>query len=149
MNVTSYNAGQNNGRAKLTASQVEDIRRLYISSQFRIQDISKIFGISPSSAFRIVSCESWRSAWPCANDREKEEYMASMVNIRDGKRTAKITHDKAVEIVVRVHEGERQSDLANEYGVTRANLNNIAHGVQHNLAYREAMMRIQRGETWR
>lgn len=146
--MASYNSGADNGRAKLGPRQVEDVRRLFLSGQIRITDVSKAFRISKSSATRIIGCDSWRSVWPCTDEHEEQEYMSRIEAVKDGKKTAKVRHERAVEIIMRVHAGECQSDLSSEYGIARVNVNSIVHGVHHQLAYREAMMRIRRGESW-
>ncbi len=146
--MASYNSGADNGRAKLGPHQIEDIRRLFLSGQLSITEVSKIFGISKSSAVRIIGCESWRSVWPCDDEHEERKYLSQIEAVKDGKKRSKVRHERAVEIIMRVHAGERQSDISSEYGIARVNVNNIVHGVQHQLAYREAMMRIRRGESW-
>jgi hypothetical protein len=54
-------AGERNGRAKLTASDIETIRRMHRVGGFSYSRIMAHFGISKSQTARIVTGAHWRS----------------------------------------------------------------------------------------
>lgn len=46
-------------RRKLTQEQVDEMRKLYEQENYRIIDLSEKYGITISTAFRIVNYQSW------------------------------------------------------------------------------------------
>lgn len=51
--------GSQNGQAKLTESEVLEIRDLYQSDQFNQVELGSRFGVAPNSVSRIVNRNSW------------------------------------------------------------------------------------------
>ncbi len=58
--VTHAENGQRGNQAKLTRTQVDEIRRLYSSGVHSIGGLSKRFGVSDTHILRIVRREVWR-----------------------------------------------------------------------------------------
>jgi len=52
-------SGQNNGRAKLTAQQVEEIRLRYVPRVITYDALSKEYGVSPGMISHIVNKRNW------------------------------------------------------------------------------------------
>ncbi len=52
-------AGERNGRARLTATQVEEIRHRRVTERLTIREIAKAYDISKSQAQNIVSGAQW------------------------------------------------------------------------------------------
>jgi len=53
------NVGENNGRSKLSALDVADIKELYDTGNYFQRDLAVTFGVSQTSISRIVLGESW------------------------------------------------------------------------------------------
>ncbi|UCG11829.1 MAG: helix-turn-helix domain-containing protein [Deltaproteobacteria bacterium] len=56
----SHNAGEQNGRAKLTWAKVEKIRKLYHANNCTQKELAKIFGVSRSVISYAVNYRTWR-----------------------------------------------------------------------------------------
>ena len=51
--------GESNGRAKLTAEQVTEIKRRYVKRKVTLKHLASEFGISFSQVSKIINRESW------------------------------------------------------------------------------------------
>lgn len=60
-NLRSFSAGSKHGCAKLTESEVELMRLLYASGNTSYPKLSRMFGISISSAQRTVTKQTWKT----------------------------------------------------------------------------------------
>jgi len=58
--VTKNINTQNSSKAKLTRELVEKIKNHYATTKERYSDIGKLFGVSPTTIWRIVNELSWR-----------------------------------------------------------------------------------------
>jgi len=56
------NAGERNGRAKLTEQQASEIRRLYAEQRTRQVDLAARFGVSQSVVSLVLRREIWKDA---------------------------------------------------------------------------------------
>jgi hypothetical protein len=54
------NSGERNGRAKLTASQVDRIRKLH--GRKTCPELAELFGVSKTTVWRVVSGRWWRNS---------------------------------------------------------------------------------------
>jgi len=52
--------GTANGNAKLTEDQVREIRRLYATGEFSLQELALQFGLSKGEIWRIVRRKTWK-----------------------------------------------------------------------------------------
>lgn len=59
LGLRSFSSGESHGMAKLTASKVKEIRELYESKKVSYPMLSRMFGISISSAHRTVTRQNW------------------------------------------------------------------------------------------
>ena len=53
------NSGENNGRVKLTATQVMEIRRAYAEEGIGQSQLARRYGVSQSQIGRIVTGQHW------------------------------------------------------------------------------------------
>lgn len=59
---SSWSRGENNVRAKLTASQAEEIILRYVSGDHSMKALSESYGVSTQTIFRIVSGKGYKTA---------------------------------------------------------------------------------------
>ena len=59
--VIPDNTGINNGRAKLTESDVKMIRELYATGKYRQKELANMFGINQTGISGIILRKTWRS----------------------------------------------------------------------------------------
>lgn len=52
-------SGENNGMAKLTKEEVEEMRSRFDPDKHRYRDIAKEYGISGTQAWRIITGKLW------------------------------------------------------------------------------------------
>lgn len=58
MSVVAF-AGQRNGHAKLTDSDVRRIRRLYTTGKYTYAQLARQYGITPSAIGLIIRKQRW------------------------------------------------------------------------------------------
>ena len=54
-----YARGEDNNKAKLTADQVRELRRLYVPHQYGSTKLARQFGISPTAVKAILAGKAW------------------------------------------------------------------------------------------
>ncbi len=52
--------GMKNGQAKLTESQVKEIRALYSNEGYKQKNLGEMFSVCPQNICQIVNCQSWK-----------------------------------------------------------------------------------------
>jgi len=58
----THSRGEGNGRAKLTAAQVQEIRRVYGKDrQLTHEQIGRLYGVSRPTIARVLSANGWRT----------------------------------------------------------------------------------------
>lgn len=59
-NRDGWCAGEKNGEAKLTTSQVREIRTIYARGNHTLKQIGALYGVSDQQVYRIVTRKSWK-----------------------------------------------------------------------------------------
>ncbi len=123
---TGDHSGEKNAGAKITAEQVQEIRRRYIPGVTTLRSVAKEFGIGVSNACLIVNAKAWDRLdfQPVAN---KARLFAAMVSgEKNGE--AKITADQVREIRRRYTPGViTLRALAGEFGIGKSEISNIVN----------------------
>lgn len=106
--------GEKNPRARLTNTQVEQVRARWESGgRITKRDLAAEFGVSEMTIGRALRGESWRQT----------DYVAPPRRRLDG-----LTEDNLREIRTRYAAGATQKTLATEYGVGQSQISRIVRG---------------------
>jgi DNA-binding XRE family transcriptional regulator len=109
--------GQESAVAKMTNEQVRRIIETYKNGQTAQQRADEI-GVNVESVHQIDSGRSWQSMMT------KKELAVRLAN----RRGSDMNRERAREIKIRLARGEKQSALADKFGVTTTQICNIAKG---------------------
>lgn len=108
--------GEKQGRSVLTEYQATEVKRRLVDGE-SAASIARELGVSAYPVYHILYDRVWRHIpWPCSAERLAE---------LQSRRKPKLNKDKASEIRRRVLLGERQIDLAREFGVSKATVGDI------------------------
>jgi uncharacterized protein (DUF433 family) len=130
-------AGEKNGSSKLTHEDVATIRDLSQQGE-RHDEIAGRFGVTPGAINRITRGKRWASAngpihsecAPYQNKHKKTNYFALHPEIAKGENNGRaiLNEQQVRQIKQRVRDGEKRSDMASEYGVSKATIDHIITG---------------------
>lgn len=110
--------GENNGRAKLKAAQVLEIRNLYDTGEFSQAGIARMFSLDSARVGEIVNGKMWKSL---------------PLGKRRGPNRKRLTLSQAEEIRRKYSTGNfLQAELAKEYGVSNGSVYFIVNGKTFN-----------------
>lgn len=126
--------GEEHPQATLSNAQVYEVRKLYIESDLDMGTIASQFNVSHAVVSLIINLKTWTNVGiPCSTldeyktrlaEKAKRIKSASMTVVSRSTR-CKLTFKQAQEIRKRILNGEKQSHLAKEYGVTTTLVQNI------------------------
>lgn len=115
---------------KLSEPDVVDLRELYAGGDFTQKELAKMYGISVSSAYRIINGFSYKSvtggeAVELPNGRKHAT--SSQGHPGESHPFAKLTDDQVMEIR-RIWAGQMsQAEIARRYGVSVVSIVNIVN----------------------
>lgn len=116
------NRGERHGNAKLTEAAVLECRRRYAAGE-RLRVLVAEFGVTTAGMSNAISGDTW--AWlPDAVPVDKRRHGKGGI----AHHAAKLTPEIVIEARRRYSAGEKQPDLAAEYGVTQATLQKALTG---------------------
>jgi DNA-binding MarR family transcriptional regulator len=109
--------GENNKNSKLTAEQVQSIRKEYQETPISPNGLAKKYGVSHPTIKRILKGTAWRHL-----DH------SPLIGTKPQKHAKKLTAEKARELFSKYWAGSDSSNLLAEYGIARTTVENIARG---------------------
>lgn len=126
--------GEKNARSKLTEQDVIEIRHLSTQG-VRHDEIAQKFNVKANTISRIANGKRWKhangpvhdSSTPYRNSQPKTNYFSLHPEIAKGENNGRAILDehKVRQIRQRSEQGEKRSDLALEYGVSKATIQHI------------------------
>ena len=111
-NGLSDNSGEHNGRSKLAANDIPNIRRDLASGEYSQDEIAEKYGVKKNAISMIKLGITWKS-----------------IPDEDGLEACTRTKKKALEVRRLLDEGElSQAEISREVGVSEATVSNIKKG---------------------